>query len=291
MIDYSSIVDIIRSDGFVDNTECFGMLIERRYQTFGHCCGTGSSLFMKTMACFLDKTIDTKDLFRGLKIGKNQNYLEQANTYCVLYLDFSDFDSDNYLEALGHIRHKMSELYKYFHNELVDKESHYFNWNLHQKVLDVIEGIASDSIFQNSFRQLMLLLRGYESYKNEKKLAVLLDNMVRLETVSGRKGYSKEMGEFLKRFIVEDVYKYCDLFFQISDTLKESDFPWFQADRYRVHRQFSVPSYDVSEQLPEMIVAEQDQYPFQIGAFEPEFMDWEKWIAAFGRLSVFGTLF
>lgn len=284
MIDYSSIIDIIRSDEFVDNTDCFGMIIGHRHQTFDHCLGTGSSLFMKTMACFLDKTIDTKDLFRGLKIGNNENIIEMANTYYVLYLDFSDFNSDNYSEALGYLRHKMSELYKYFHNELIDKES-CFSWNLHQEVLDVIEGIASDNTFQNSFRQLMLLLRRYRSNQNEKKLAVLLDNMVRLETVAERKGYSKEMDEFLKRFIVEDVYKYCDLFFQISDTVEDNDFQWFLGYRYRVLRQFSVLSYDVRERLPEMIVAEKDQFPFLIRALELEPVDLGKWIAV-GRKKV-----
>ena len=71
MIDYSSLIDFLCSDGYVDRTDCISTLIRRRHETLEHCKGTGSSLLLKTIACFLDNTVDTKKVFRKLKIGQN----------------------------------------------------------------------------------------------------------------------------------------------------------------------------------------------------------------------------
>ena len=69
MIDYSSLIAFLRSDSYVDNTDGIASLMYHRYETLEHCSRIGSSTFLKTTACFLDKTVDTKEVFSKLKIG------------------------------------------------------------------------------------------------------------------------------------------------------------------------------------------------------------------------------
>ena len=285
MIDYLSIIEILRSDGYIDKTDCFATLINRRYETLEHCSGVGSSTFMKTMACFLDKTVDKKDVFRKLKIGLFGSLIEEANTYSVLYLDFSDFDAKGYGEAVDYLRVKMSETYKHFYKELSSKDGYYFNWRSQKEVLDIIERIPSEVVLRDSLRLLILRLRGCENHASGKKLAVLIDNMVQLEIVAKKNNYSIEMDALLREFIVMDVYKYCDIFLQISDTVEDKKDSWYYTDRHRTHWQFSVCSIDAKERFPEIIVAEEYQVPFHCGVSKHESVNWEEWIAA-GRREV-----
>ena len=285
MIDHSSLIAFLLSDSYVDNTDGIATLMYHRYETLEHCSGIGSSTFVKTMACFLDKTIDTKEVFGKLKIGSDDSLMKEANTYCVLYLDFTDFDAKDYDEAMDYLHLKMSKTYKHFYDLLTAKDGCYYDWRTHKDILDIVEGIPSDDVLLRSLRKLMLLLRGYEHHACGKKLAVLIDNMVRLEIEAKRHGYYKEMDELLKKFLVEDVYKCCDVFLQISDEVEDNKVSWYSTDRLRAHRQFSVFSVDVRERFPEIIVAEEHQVLFHCGVSEHESINWEERIAI-GRREV-----
>lgn len=285
MIDYSSLINFISSDKYVDRTDCFSTIILNRYETLENCKGIGSSLFLKTMACFLDNTVNTTEVFHRLKIGLSDSLAKEMNSYSVLYLDFSDFDAKDYSEAVDYLRVKMSETYKHFYKELSAKDGNYFDWRSQNGVFDIIERIPSEVVLLGSLRQLMLRLRGYENHASGGKLAVLIDNMVQLETVAKKNNYSKEMDALLRDYIVEDVYKYCDIFLQISDTVEDMEDSWYNTDRHRAHWQFSVHSINVKERFPEIIVAEEYQVPFHCGVSKHESINWEEWIAV-GRREV-----
>ena len=285
MINYASIIEILRSDKYVDKTGCFSAFLPFRHETLDNCSGTGSSLFVKTMACFLDNTIDTKDVFRHLQIGRDETLLEKANTYSVLYLDFTDFDAHNDEEAMEYLRNKMSVVYRNFYNVCDGWKSFPYDWRSNSDTLDMVEGIASDHVLRQSFRKIMLQLRGYETPESDRKLAVLIDNMVMLETVAEKYGYSKAMDEFLKDFIVEDVYKYCDIFLQISDTKSHIEDPCFHSVRPRVHRSFSILDVDMRKRFPEIAVDRENQVPFYYDVLVPDTTDWDSQIAL-GRKAV-----
>ena len=108
MIDYTSITKIIQSKQYVDITQHFARFWDFQHETLVNCKDTGSSLFLKTFACFLDENADTKEVFRNLAIGKNSEFMKHANSYRVLYFDFSDFNADN--------------IYRYF-QKIQDNES------------------------------------------------------------------------------------------------------------------------------------------------------------------------
>ena len=275
MIDYLSITDLLLSGNYVDKTDCFELFFRHHYASLTGCAGTGSSLFLRTLACFLDKTTNTKDAFQNLKIGNSEYFSQEINSYRVVLLDFTDFNADSYEGAIEYVKEKMSFAYKYFYNDFECQDNHYyFDYRSLEDALDIIEKTATVHTIQRSLRNLLLQLRGYETYRNDRKLAVLIDNMVLLETVAADNGYADEMKEFLKSFIVEDVYKYCDIFLQISDCKETQDDSWLYREKYLVHRYFSVISADLKDRYEEIIVAKENQRCFE---YLPVVKDEENW--------------
>lgn len=92
---------------YVDKTDYFEDLVRFNHITLENCKGTGSSLFIKILACFLDKSIDTKNIFSKLKIGKSPIFNKEINSYQLVWLDFSDFNAQSFEEAESYFRKKM----------------------------------------------------------------------------------------------------------------------------------------------------------------------------------------
>lgn len=284
MIDYSSIADFLSSGKYVDITQCFERFLVYKYNSLINCKCTGSSMLLKTFACFLDEDADTKEMFQNLSIGKDETLIRHANSYRVLYLDFSDFKAKDFGQAKEYIWHAMSEAYKFFFTCFEPCSGYISDVNDYEMALDLIEGQVSDKVLQSSLRNLLLKLRGYESHYTDKRLAVLIDNMIRFETVAEEYGYSEEMNRFLSSFIVNDVYRYCNIFLQISDYEEECD-ALFSTDNHLVYRYFCVSYFDMRDRFPEMIVPQERQAHFDILPYIPKAYDWKTCIAD-GRMRV-----
>ncbi len=196
MINYLSIIEFLKSEEYVDKTGCFERLLADRYTTLENCGRTGSSLFLKTFACFLDESIDSKNVLGNLDICHSEFFQSEVNSYRTLYLDFSDFDADGFDTAIGYVKKKMSEVYKQFYDLYDATNNSYFDCLSQEQALDVIEEITSIEDLKASFRRLLLKIGGVEAQRRN-KVAVLIDNLVRLETVSSECGYGGEMCDFL----------------------------------------------------------------------------------------------
>ena len=79
MIDYPSIIKILQADKYVDKTQSFESFWGFMHETLVNCNSTGSSLFLKTFACFLDERMDSKEAFRHLAIGKSGEFDKHVN--------------------------------------------------------------------------------------------------------------------------------------------------------------------------------------------------------------------
>ena len=262
MVDYSSVIDVLRSPYYVDRTGCFSTFGDWEHVTLLGCEGTGSSLFLRTFACYLDKEADSVDAFRHLDVGKSESFSRCVNAFKVLYLDFSDFGAETFEDALGYLAMKMMEAYRLHYRDLVpDEKDSCYSFNSYGTALDIIEGSVSEDDLSGSLRRLVSSLRGYESYRKKGvKLALLIDNMVRLETVSAKWGYYPKMKEFLKRFIVQDVYKYTDIFLQISDIAEERYDCYL--GRNITLRWFSAMDYGMMGSTYREIAVGEGKYPF-----------------------------
>ena len=276
MIDYTSVLNILRSKEFVDKTNCFIKLLGNKYTTLENCGRTGSSLFLKTFACFIDENIDSGTAFVGLNIGGSDCFESEINSYRTVYLDFSDFNSTNYEGAVRYLKDKMSAVYKQYFNFFDTNTTSYYEYSQLEYAVDVIEKTADLETLQSSLRKLLLQSGGYENHRKN-KVAVLIDNLVLLETVSKANGYSDEMQGFLRQFVVEDIYKYCDLFLQIGDADETSDSCFF-GNRYLTYRYFSVFANNMRKRLPEMVVPLDCQFEFDVRVTESN-DDWEERIA------------
>ena len=105
---YMSVLNDVKSKRYRDKTDFFEKLISLRYCTLTNCLGTGSSFLLKTLACFLDKNIDSRSVFQNLKIGGKDIFSKEINSYHVLFLDFSDFHAESFNEAVEYLKDKMS---------------------------------------------------------------------------------------------------------------------------------------------------------------------------------------
>ena len=278
MKDYTSIINVLKSDHYADRTDSFEPFLWQHYNSLTGCLGTGSSTFLKTLACFFDETLDTKLVFQNLKIGKSEFFLKEINSYRVVFLDFADFEADNFEDAMAYMKGKMSNLYKYYHKNFEPDGELFFYHDTYNSALDIIEESASTKVLQGSLKTLLIQLRGYESHKIGSKLAVLIDNMVRLETISSENGYPDQMNAFLKEYIVHDVYKYCDLFLQVSDIEERKD-TWGYKDRYLVHRYFTIFPSDIRWQHADIIVDKEEQQHFDTCLPFVDETDWASYIA------------
>lgn len=57
---YMSVLNDVKSKRYNDKTDFFEKLISLRYCTLSNCHGIGFSFLLKTLACFLDKNIDSR---------------------------------------------------------------------------------------------------------------------------------------------------------------------------------------------------------------------------------------
>ena len=168
MLNYHSIIDILKSEHYTDKTQFFGTFCRHKFNTLTNCKGTGASTFLRTFACFLDKKAASKDVFTNLDISNSEYFENEAGMFQVLYLDFSDFKAETYNEALRRINQVMASAYKDFVNDL-DKGScrHLEN------IVDIIALTADESTLAHSLKSILNEL--HHEWGNDKlKLALLL---------------------------------------------------------------------------------------------------------------------
>ena len=279
MVNYSAVINIIKSEKYIDKSDCFEHFWGLKHVTLENCAHTGSSLFLKTFACFLDERLNATNVFQQMRVGKTTDFSKEINSYRVLYLDFSDFNARNYDEANRYIKAKMADAYKDFHSLFDYSGSRIGSYQAFEDALDIIGGTASEQVLQRSLYNLVLQLRGCVSQKNDTKLAVLIDNMVSLETISRKYGYQAEMDKFLSSFIVKDVYDYCDVFLQIGDPAEEGS-SWIFRDRYLTYCNFCTLFSDIhNDRHRKLIVDKEQQNHFDIPGYISEAFDWDAYIA------------
>ena len=80
-VDKSSFIAVVNAtidteDQFICATRC------RRF---------GKSMMAKMLCAYYDKSCDSRELFKGLKVSEDPSFEEHLNKYNVLYLDVTSF--------------------------------------------------------------------------------------------------------------------------------------------------------------------------------------------------------
>lgn len=273
MLNYPSIINIIKSADYIDKTEYFAKMFPYSWNTFYNCKNTGSSFWLKTFACFLDKLSYGKEVFKNLAIGQDDCFEKEANTFTVLYFDFSDFNADCYPSAIAYMKRKMSDVYKHFSAILEEK----LGFESFETAIDIIEETVDENCLKYSLKRLIDTIHRFEKHDDDNKLAVLIDNLVLLEVVADKYGYYLPMREFLEGFVADDIYKRSEIFVQIGDYSEEDTYiDWF---RYEVaYHCFCTRLCNMKNNFEEMVVGKSEQHIFEYNPLSNDNTDWNLYI-------------
>ncbi len=96
----------ILNSNYVDKSGFIAVVNSSIDTEFQNICATrcrrfGKSMMAKMLCAYYDKSCDSRELFKGLKIAEDPSFEKHLNKYNVLYLDITSFTTQ--LEYRGHI--------------------------------------------------------------------------------------------------------------------------------------------------------------------------------------------
>lgn len=172
-MNYQSIITGIESGKFVDQTDYFMPLLQHRYVTLENCSGTYASSLLRCLACFLDESTTSRNIFKTMKVGQHKDFNQEINSCCVLWLDFSDFEAGSFEAAIEYLKDKMSSVYKCNFSFFEPENGRYYDYKSLEYALDIIERKCSIEELQYSMERLVYQLRDHKYRKDNFKLATL----------------------------------------------------------------------------------------------------------------------
>ena len=127
----------------------------------------GKSLNFSMLRYFFDIKEESRELFEGLKISKEQEYMEHMNKYPVVLISMKDASVPNWNLSKKGLKVTMSEIYRDYREELMDvldeSEKKYYGCIVNEEATD------EDLAFSLS------KLTKYLERKHDKKVIVLID--------------------------------------------------------------------------------------------------------------------
>ena len=155
----------------------------------------GKTLVMSMLASFFDIQKDSKELFQGLEIIKEEKICkEYMNQYPTLFLSFKDVDGTTFENAFGLLQLMISDLCKknayLLESELIDEDD--------KKIFKRLKSReASLSEIQSSIVLIMNMMRTYY----QKPVILLIDEYDVPIAKASSNGYYKEMLEVMKSML------------------------------------------------------------------------------------------
>ena len=127
----------------------------------------GKSLNFSMLRYFFDIKEESRELFEGLKISKEQEYMEHMNKYPVVLISMKDASVPNWNLSKKGLKVTMSEVYRDYREELMDvldeSEKKYYRCIMSEEATD------EDLVFSLS------KLTKYLERKHGEKVIVLID--------------------------------------------------------------------------------------------------------------------
>lgn len=261
MIKHEDFKTICKRDDYVDISMDIKNIVERnRWNVVAAPAGYGKTTILSMLYYYLDIDEDSEELFSGSELSINYaDYQTHLNKYIVLPLDFSDFSATSMEGAKEQIYAKILELYQRKAHFLWDKDRY------NEDYLDILEGnlaqyverriLFSDEVYKVSILERSLLIimdcmhslcDSYDHIDN-RKIVLLLNDLVNLEKYANEYGYSDEMENFLRHFLDFEPDKKCFIYLQVGDEELtrnkygyDGDYAW-----YGRHRDYQCyyPSY------------------------------------------------
>ena len=149
----------------------------------------GKSLNFSMLRYFFDIKEESKKLFKGLKISKEQECLDHMNKYPVLSIDFKGIGSKNWEETKIEVIGRISDIYVEYREEL---------WEvLEEKEKEVYEDIEKERGNNYHIKTSIEKIIKYIERRHKKKVVVLIDEYDAVITsMYGKEGFDSCMETF-----------------------------------------------------------------------------------------------
>ncbi|ORX49207.1 hypothetical protein BCR36DRAFT_397834 [Piromyces finnis] len=155
----------------------------------------GKSLNLRMIQEFFEKPVNREklrnDSFDGLEVSKNRKNMRDFHKYPVIYLNFKDEDSNNYADAIEHLKNKISDL---FINQRENVDFKILDKNEQTKWKEIEDKKEDEIDLKESIRFLCDCLKKF--YK--RKCIVLIDEYDKALMNSFEKKYYDEMYSIIK---------------------------------------------------------------------------------------------
>ncbi len=174
----------------------------------------GKTLFMNMLAEFFDNQKNSKDIFAGLQVSKNEQLCQGwMNKFPVIFLSFKDEKKKNFDSALGSIWERICKICvknKYLlTSERVDdddkeKIKRYIEWSINENTLkDISQGSEKDTLrvrLQDILQVALQVLTNAMACHYEKEVILLIDEYDVPLASAWENNYYENMINFMREF-------------------------------------------------------------------------------------------
>ena len=155
----------------------------------------GKTMGMSMLANFFDIRKDSKAMFEGLEISKNEALCsEWMNQWPVLFLTFKDVDGLTFSSAKEMLLNRIAAIYNDHRYLLEGTQVQENNRKVFERLADEVSGNPTDAMLKTSIVLLMRLMRNHYG----KPIILLIDEYDVPIAKASAKGYYPEMLEVIK---------------------------------------------------------------------------------------------
>jgi len=154
----------------------------------------GKTLNMSMLSYFFDNTLQTLNLFKGLRITEDKEVMKEINGYPVVFISLKDLKNNNWKDALTNLKSLISDLYSTFLHSLEEFKDNKKNKGL---IDEIINNKANIVDYQKSLKYLIDFL----SVKFNKPVLLLIDEYDVPIQSGWTYGYYDEVIDFMRIFL------------------------------------------------------------------------------------------
>jgi len=102
----------------------------------------GKTLSMSMLSYFFDNTLQTLNLFKGLRITEDKEVMKEINGYPVVFISLKDLKNNNWKDALTNLKSLISDLYSTFLHSLEEFKDNKKNKRLIDEIINKAHSVS-----------------------------------------------------------------------------------------------------------------------------------------------------
>ena len=158
----------------------------------------GKTLNMSMLYNFLNVEENTKELFKGLKIEKEEDIMRRINSYPTIFLSLKSAKADTWEGCYGNLKMILSKVYQEKYELLKD--------SLNKFEIEMYESIIRKKATVEEYKYSLVNMMTYLQRYYNKKVILLIDEYdVPLQSawLSKEEGYYEKVTDFMQIFLTE----------------------------------------------------------------------------------------